>query len=117
VYEWRRSDLDQTNDPPAVGTVNPAEFGLKLRPRSVFVGGDAEENARRIGAILDGADDPAADMILLNAAAAMVVAGRVDHLSQGIRQARTSIVTGSARDALNRLRIASKEAAEAEATG
>ncbi len=66
-------------------------------------GGTAEENAEIIKEILQGREGPKADIVLLNAGAAIEVAGKADSLSDGIMVARKSINTGAAMQKLNDL--------------
>lgn len=55
--------------------VKPQDFGLALSPPGAIAGGDAAENAEAIAGILRGEQHPARDAVILNAAAALVVAG------------------------------------------
>ena len=67
-----------------------------------FVGGDADENAAIARAVLGGEPGPRRDVVLLNAAAALRVAGRAGDLEEGIQQAAESIDSGAARSTLSR---------------
>ena len=71
-------------------------------------GGDAATNARIIREILDGARGPIRDFVLLNASAALVIAGVADSLEEGLEAAAVSIDEGSARGALDRLIASSR---------
>ena len=93
--------------------VNSARLGLASAPSSELRGGDAAENARIIEAILDGESGPRRDVVLLNAGAALVVAGRARTLREGIRIAAPTIDTGRARALLQRLREPSAAASAA----
>jgi anthranilate phosphoribosyltransferase len=84
-------------------TIDPAKLGLAHTDRAAVAGGSAQENAARIRAILGGAKGPARDIVLLNAGAALVVAGVVDDLAAGIERARASIDRGEARTKLDEL--------------
>ena len=78
-------------------TLHPEEAGLPLHPFEDLLGGEAEENARELKAVLGGAGRPAyRDAVLLNAAAALVVAGRASDLHAGVAQAREAIASGAA---------------------
>jgi anthranilate phosphoribosyltransferase len=78
----------------------------------LLLGGDAGANAVRIEAILSGAETGAArDMIVLNAAAALHVAGKAGTLQEGIALAKESIDSGAAIRTLELLRQASSSAA------
>ena len=78
-------------------TLHPEEAGLPLHPFEALLGGEAGENAAELRALLQGAGRPAyRDAVLLNAAAALVVAGRAGDLKEGVAQARGSIDSGAA---------------------
>jgi anthranilate phosphoribosyltransferase len=76
--------------------VTPEEFGLAPMPIQTLTGGDAPENARIIREVLSGKKSPCRDVVLLNAAATLVAAGRSSHLSEAMPLAATSIDSGSA---------------------
>ncbi len=78
-------------------TVTPADAGLDSHPFEAILGGTPAENAAAFRALLDGAPGAYRDAVLLNAAAALVVAGRVGTLPDGVALARTSIDSGAAR--------------------
>ncbi|MCW4114605.1 anthranilate phosphoribosyltransferase [Aurantimonas sp. MSK8Z-1] len=88
-------------------TVHPEKFGLACRPLDEIRGGDAAANAAALRAVLDGAEGGYRDIVLLNAAGALVMAGRAQDLREGIEQARQSIDGGKARIVLDRLVAAS----------
>ena len=68
--------------------VAPEDAGLpRARPEDLK-GGDAAENAGIVQGVLDGKPGPARDIVLLNAAAALIVAGRADNLGEGVRRCR-----------------------------
>ncbi len=88
------------------------DYGLAHADTDALVGGDGEANAGRIVAILEGAEPGAAhDVVVLNAGAALVVAGRADDLRAGIELAAATIASGAAREQLERLRRSAAEAA------
>ena len=87
-------------------TVTPEEVGLARAPVSAIVGGDAAANAAALLALLQGAPGPYRDTVLLNAAAALIVARRADTLQDGVEQARTSLDQGAALATLDALRQA-----------
>jgi anthranilate phosphoribosyltransferase len=66
-------------------------------------GGDANENAAIIRAILAGEKSPRRDIVILNAAAALVAAGRADHIAGAIPLAARSIDSGAAAEKLRGL--------------
>jgi anthranilate phosphoribosyltransferase len=83
-----------------------AELGLTPAPMSALVGGDPAHNARLVEAVLAGEAGPRRDVVLLNAAAAFVAAGRVGGLGDGITLAAETIASGKATQLLQRLREA-----------
>jgi anthranilate phosphoribosyltransferase len=83
-----------------------ADLGLAAAPVSALAGGTAAENAAILETILDGETGPRRDVVLLNAAAGFVAAGRAVNLREGIALASVSIDSGAASGLLQRLRIA-----------
>ncbi len=83
--------------------VTPEEFGLKRAPLAEISGGNVQENAAIIQQILDGERSPRRDVVLLNAAAALVAAGLVDNIREGIPRAAFSLDSGAARAKLDAL--------------
>jgi anthranilate phosphoribosyltransferase len=86
--------------------VTPDDAGLPRAPTEALRGGTPEENAAALNALLEGAPGPYRDCVLLNAAAALIVAGRVDGLREGVAMASRSLDGGAALDVLRRLRMA-----------
>ncbi|BCM85859.1 anthranilate phosphoribosyltransferase [Methylobacterium indicum] len=84
-------------------TLDPREVGLRLAQPEELRGGDPAHNAAALRAVLDGARTPYRDIGVLNAAAALVVAGRVESLQDGVARAAQAIDTGAARAVLERL--------------
>jgi anthranilate synthase/phosphoribosyltransferase len=85
-------------------TFDPAELGFHRARLSDLQGGDAQENAAITESILSGKLDSARrDVVLLNAAAALVAAGRTRSFSEGIRLAEHSLDSGAAKRTLDRL--------------
>ncbi len=81
----------------------PEEVGVfRARPEDLK-GGDPAANAAAIHALFDGAPGPYRDIVVLNAGAALVVAGRVESLRDGVEMARAAIDNGGARSVLHRL--------------
>jgi anthranilate phosphoribosyltransferase len=78
--------------PESVGIARGSVYGI--------AGGDAKRNAEIIRALLGGEGGPRRDVVLMNAAAALLVAGAVEDLAEGVARARTSIDYG---DALTRM--------------
>ncbi len=83
--------------------VSPEEAGLPIAQLEALKGGDAEHNAAAIHAVLDGAEGAFRDIVLLNAAAALIVASRAVDLASGERLAAQSIDSGAAKQSLHRL--------------
>ena len=83
--------------------IHPGDFGLQTVSAEVLKGGDADYNARILRGVLDGEEGPQRDVVLLNAAAAMVVGGLAEDITAGLDVARASIDSGKARQALDRL--------------
>jgi anthranilate phosphoribosyltransferase len=81
----------------------PRQFGLSGGPLERIAGGSPEENASAIRALLEGADGPARDVVLLNAGAAIYVGGQAGDLGAGIEKARQAIDSGDALAVLERL--------------
>ena len=86
--------------------VTPEEAGLPRAPIDAIRGGEAAENAAALRALLSGSRGAYRDTVVLNGAAALVVAGRAETLMDGAEQAASSIDSGAAMAALDRLRSA-----------
>ena len=78
-------------------TLHPEEAGLSPHPFEDILGGTPAENAAAFRALLNGAKGAYRDAVLLNAAAALIVADRVQTLREGVDLARASIDSGAAR--------------------
>ena len=83
--------------------LDPASVGLAHADREGIGGGDAADNARRIRAVLAGEKGAARDVVLLNAGAALVVAGVSGDLAAGVTRAREAIDRGEAAARLEQL--------------
>jgi len=97
VVEWR-------NGSTRAFTVTPEDAGLARAPIEAIRGGDPALNAASLLALLEGAPGPYRDTVVLNAAAALVVAGRAADLREGAAVAAASIASGAALAALQTLR-------------
>ena len=84
-------------------TLHPEDAGLHPHPFEAILGGTPAENAMAFRALLDGAPGAYRDAVLLNAAAALVVADRAMGLAEGVAQARASIDSGAAKAKLELL--------------
>ncbi len=86
-----------------VFTVTPADAGLPSSPAEAIKGGDAAHNAEALRAVLDRKKGPYRDTVLLNAGAALVIAGKAPDLLHGAQLAADIIDSGKARDRLDLL--------------
>jgi anthranilate phosphoribosyltransferase len=77
--------------------VTPEEFGFPRASLQAISGGDASDNAAIIREVLEGKKSPCRDVVLLNAAAALVAAGRADHIRDALPLAAQSLDSGAAR--------------------
>jgi anthranilate phosphoribosyltransferase len=87
--------------------IAPEDAGLKRTKAEALRGGDAESNAAALLAVLKGTPGPFRDVAVLNAAAALVVAGRARQLKDGATMAAKSIDSGEAEGRLDRLIVVS----------
>lgn len=92
--------------------IEPAALGIAPATASALRGGDAAENAAILREVLGGARGPRRDLVLVNAAAALWIAGVSPDLAAGLDAARASIDTGAARERLAALVAASRRGAE-----
>jgi len=83
--------------------VTPADAGLQPAKLSDLRGGDEKENAAAIRDVLAGKKTPLRDIAVLNAAAALIVAGKAANLTDGAALAAHSIESGAAKRALDKL--------------
>ena len=92
--------------------VTPESVGIATATLDDLRGGDAESNADAIRALLDGAPGPFRDIVLYNAGAALVVAGKAEDHAAGVTLAAAAIDDGAARAKLDSLvRISNEESA------
>lgn len=77
--------------------VDPAQYGLAHDDRSGVAGGTAAENSAKVRSVLEGEKGAARDIVVLNAAAALVVADVVKDVAEGVARARAAIDDGSAK--------------------
>ncbi len=83
--------------------ITPEQFGLAQASREELLGGDPEENAKILRKVLAGARGPRRDIVLLNAAPALVAGGVAEDLAEGIEVARKSIDSEAAMEVLENL--------------
>jgi anthranilate phosphoribosyltransferase len=86
-----------------ISTVDPREFGAGPGVPADLGGGDAADNAAIVRTVFDGETGPRRDAVILNAGAALYVAGVSDSLEQGVYAARDAIDDGRATATLDRL--------------
>lgn len=84
--------------------LSPRDFGLARASLGALQGGSARENAVKLEALLDGERGAYRDIVLMNSAAGLVIAGAADDLLSAKVLAEASIDTGKARGALDNLR-------------
>jgi len=96
VAEWRGGAVNHFQ-------VTPEMIGVPRAKLDDLRGGDGAHNARAVRALLDGAPGPFRDIVVLNAAAALVIADKAGTLADGADIARKSIDDGSAKTVLERL--------------
>ena len=83
--------------------VTPEEAGLARAGLEELKGGNGKANACVMTKMLDGAKGPIRDIVLLNTAAALIVAGRVKNLKEGVEEGAKAIDSGAARATLDKL--------------
>ena len=81
--------------------LHPRDFGLPVHPIESVVGGSPEYNAGKLLAVVDGVEGPAADFVVMNAAAGCYVAGLAPDLASGALMAQEAIASGRAREVLD----------------
>jgi anthranilate phosphoribosyltransferase len=94
---------DVLRDVVRIYQITPEDFGLERAPLDAISGGDAAENAGLIRAILSGEAGPRRDIVVANAAAAIVASGRAADFLEGAQLAAASIDSGEARKKLDAL--------------
>ncbi|HLS19768.1 MAG TPA: anthranilate phosphoribosyltransferase, partial [Paracoccaceae bacterium] len=89
--------------------VHPEEAGLPVHPLDAILGGTPEANAAAFRALLGGAHGAYRDAVVLNSAAALLIAGRASDLRAGAEMARESLDSGAARGKVDALARATNE--------
>jgi anthranilate phosphoribosyltransferase len=92
-------------------TVDPVQLGLAPAIPEELTGGEPAQNADAVRRVMNGEHGAHRNIVVLNAAAALVVAGRADSMEEGLEQAATSIDSGAAAAALARMVEVSQSAA------
>ena len=88
--------------------LHPTDVGLPIASKEALVGGTAQENAALIERLLAGEAGASRDIVLLNAGAGLLIAGKADSVQDGIRAAAAAIDSGQAAATLERLRQAGR---------
>src|SRR5947207_7605718 len=88
--------------------LHPSDVGLPKTDPAALKGGDAQANAAILREILSGARGPRRDIVLLNAGAALFIAGRVDAVKEGIAMAASAIDSGAAQQRLEKMVTSSR---------
>ena len=94
--------------------VDPTEFGIERATLAEISGGDAADNAAMVREVLSGKKSPRRDVVVLNAAAALVAAGWANHLAHAIPLAMQSIDSGAAAKKLAALASFTNDVTNAE---
>ncbi|NOZ70159.1 MAG: anthranilate phosphoribosyltransferase [Deferribacteres bacterium] len=84
--------------------ISPEDMGLRKARREDLAGGDAGENAKITVSILEGEKGPKRDIVIMNAAAALVAGGRAGDMKEGVEKASAAIDTGAALEKLREIR-------------
>ncbi len=91
--------------------VAPEEFGMRRAALDELRGGDAAQNAAILRAVLDDAEGPCRDIVLLNAGAALYIAEATASIADGVDAARAAVASGAARAKLDALVTVSRRLA------
>jgi anthranilate phosphoribosyltransferase len=104
VAEWTGAEVVER-------TLSPEEVGLARVPPEALAGGDAQENARTMRALLAGkGPPPLADAVALNAGAALLIAGAAPTLSAGVLRSHDVLKSGEGLEVLDKLVKKTQEA-------
>jgi anthranilate phosphoribosyltransferase len=100
-----QSSVARGSSNPEIRTLRlaPENFGVERAPLNALAGGGPAENAAIIRAIFEGEAGPRRDIVMMNAAAAVFVAGRAANLREGVDLATASIDSGAAGEKLEAL--------------
>jgi anthranilate phosphoribosyltransferase len=95
--------IEVANGSTAEYYIEPADLGFSEASLEEVTGGTPEQNAAHSRSVLAGEPGPRRDLVLLNAGAAIYVAGKAEHLAGGVETAAESIESGAAGALLERL--------------
>jgi anthranilate phosphoribosyltransferase len=101
IHEARHGDVHSY-------TIEPEQFGMQRWSFDAVRGGTVQANVRLAQAVLKGEHGPSRDVVLLNAGAALYMAGVVDSIRDGIRRAADELDSGRARQKVDQVAIASQ---------
>jgi len=101
IFHLKNGEITKT-------TLLPENVGIKRATPAELEGGDSKENAQIILDILQGATGPKRDIVVLNAAAALIVSGIAKGFEDGINKATVSIDSGAAMKVLEKLKNVSR---------
>ena len=96
---------DVTQDGVTETHISPKAFGLSTVKADALRGGNPATNAAALSTLLDGAKGAYADIVALNAGAALNIAGHASSVTEGIEIARESIASGAAKTILAKLAV------------
>lgn len=99
------------NGKVSVRDIGPEDAGLSWSPASAIAGGSSDENAAALRRMLDGETGAYRDIVLINSAAALVIAGKATTLKEGAAVAASAIDAGEAKAKLYKLIAVSQAAA------
>ena len=83
--------------------IHPEDFGLSMSSNRAFKVETPEQSRDMLLAVLNGAEGPAADIVCLNAGAALYAAGVAESIADGLARAREALASGAAKQRLDRL--------------
>jgi anthranilate phosphoribosyltransferase len=83
--------------------ISPEQFGLSRAPLEAIIGGDVKENVRLVREVLEGKKSARRDVVLLNAAAALMAAAKAESIQEGVKVAAESLDSGKAKAKLESL--------------
>jgi anthranilate phosphoribosyltransferase len=109
------SEFDAETGAVRTYEITPESVGIARGTLADIAGGDAAENAAIVRAVLGGETGPRRDVVVLNAAAALMAAGKATDLAEGVALARESIDSGRALASLDSLAAVSRRLAAEEA--
>jgi anthranilate phosphoribosyltransferase len=92
-----------TRNGVTLSSVTPEQLGLARCPMAALKGGDAVANAAIVRSVLEGEKGPRRDIVLLNAAYALLAAGKTASATEGLAMAAEAIDSGRAHHQMERL--------------